>query len=575
MLNRNLWLLPRKARVSLAAAALLAASGAIAGIGLAVGHAASSASAKAEGAKASVAAIPAPQTQPGNSVLIARGKYLTAAADCMPCHSAPGRPAYSGGLSMVTPFGTIYSPNITPDRRTGIGTWNNHKLWDALHHGISPGHSWFGLPNYIYPAMPYTSYSKLSYQDVVAIKAYLDTLKPIHASPHPNQMSFPFNIRAILLGWRIFEFNPHPMRYGKNWSPAVRNGAYLAEALGHCGECHSQRNILFGVKRSKAYAGAAVVGESWYAPNISSAKHDGVGGWSKQELVSYLHDGGNMAQGSVFGPMKAVVDYSLSQIPKSDVADIADYLQQATKPQEQPKGKNLKSADLKLGATLYAANCQGCHQATGKGVANVFPNLAGNQAVWGGPPHNVISAILGGLGPWHPNGAPMPAFGSALDDQQIAAVTNYVRTAWGNPGAANTRPSDVLAMRATDPPTAIALADADYLNLPPIASAAARRFGCPLVSGSGDANLLADPGSGWMSVMRDATPETLPNRTRMLIQAVKANDSTISANQITNYLIAAYCPVVAQQGGMSAGEKNAALNRFIAGAQTEIAKAGG
>lgn len=517
--------------------------------------------------------IPKPaKAAPANAAqaaLIARGKYLATAADCMPCHSAPGYKPYSGGLSLVTPFGTLYSANITPSKRTGIGNWTDKQFWDALHNGILPKNSLLVFPKYIYPAMPYTSYSKLSYQDVMAIKAYLFSLKPVHHRPPANSLMFPFNIRAVLLGWRILFFHPGPIKYAKSWSPAVRNGAYIAEALGHCGECHSPRNFMFAVRTGSSLAGSPILGESWYAPNISSSKRYGVGAWKQQDLVSFLHNGGNMVNGSAFGPMKSVVDYSLSKLPKSDIDDLAQYLQQATRPRRTPRRGKLTPADEKLGKALYSANCAGCHQATGKGMANVFPNLAGNSAVYGGPPNNVIGAVLGGLGPWHPNGAPMPAFGSSLDDHQIAALANYVRTAWGNKGAADATPGHVLAMRETAPPLPIALADPDFLNLPPIASAAARRFGCPLVSASGDANLLSDPGSGWMSIMRDATPDTLPSRTRMLLAALRSSDPTMSPNQLTNYLIAAYCPIVAKQSGLSMMAKKAALERFVAGAQAE------
>lgn len=523
--------------------------------------------ARAKPAKAASSSSHAPSA--AQAALIARGKYLATAADCMPCHSTPGQKPFSGGLSLVTPFGTMYSANITPDERTGIGNWTDKQFWNALHNGIRPGRSLLVFPNYLYPGMPYTSYSKLSYQDVIAIKTYLDSLKPVDHRPPPNAMSFPFSIRAVLLGWRVLFFHPHPVHYAKNWSPAVRNGAYIAQALGHCGECHSPRNFLFAVKSGTALAGAPIPGETWFAPNISSSKEYGVGGWLQQDLVSYLHKGGNMAHGSAFGPMKSVVDYSLSQIPKSDVQDLAQYLQQATKPQDTPREGKITPADEKRGSAIYAANCAGCHQATGKGVANVFPNLAGNSAVFSGPPNNVIGAVLGGLGPWHPNGAPMPAFGSALDDHQIAALANYVRTAWGNKGAADATAAHVLAMRETAPPLPVALADPDFLNLPPIASAAARRFGCPLVSAS-DANLLSAPGSGWMSIMRDATPETLATRTRMLLAALRDSDPTMSPSKLTDYLMAAYCPVVANQSGMSIAAKQAALERFIAGAEPEI-----
>ncbi|HQT83757.1 MULTISPECIES: cytochrome c [Acidiphilium] len=518
------------------------------------------------------AAMPKPNTtgmSPQQVAVVQRGEYLTTAADCMPCHEAPGAKPFAGGLSFVTPFGTMYSPNITPDKTNGIGNWTNKQFWNALHYGISPGHSLLVFPKYIYPAMPYTSYSKLSKPDVLAIKAYLDAIPAVDAPHVPNALNFPFNIRAVLLGWRILFFGAHPIHYQKSWSPAVRNGAYIAEALGHCTECHSPRNLLFAIKSGDTLAGAQILGEPWYAPNISSSRQYGVGAWNRADLVSYLHEGGNMVNGSAFGPMKSVVDYSLSQLPVSDINDLAAYLQTATKPRTNPvKPMTIPATELAEGHALYTTNCAACHQADGKGIAQVFPNLAGNQAVTGGPADNTIGIVLGGMIPWHANGPVMPAFGSILSDHQIAAVTNYVRTAWGNHGVPNATAASVFAFRKSAPPHKIALADADYLDLPPIASAAARKLGCPLLTDS-----LIGPGAGEMQIMAGATPDTLANRTSMLMAAVKKANPGITKDQMSQYLLTAYCPVVATQSGMSLSDKKSALKRFMDQAQAMAAPA--
>jgi len=486
------------------------------------------------------------------AALIARGKYLVAAADCMPCHSGPNHAPYSGGLVLNTPFGGLASPNITPDKATGIGNWTDAQFYDAIHDGVSPGRSYLIFPKYLYPAMPFTSYTKLSYADVMAIKAYLFSLAPVNVAATPNTLEFPFSQRPVLLGWRILFFRSGPMHMDPSWNADMVNGAYLTEALGHCGECHTPRNIMSGLILSKAYAGAPI--DSYFAPNISSDKTYGVGGWSTDDLVAYLYADGNMHKGSAFGPMAEVVKYSLSQIPQSDVQDIALYLQTATAAQSTPPTAAIDSADASVaaGAKIYAANCAGCHNTNGSGRPPLIPNLAGNDAVMASVPTNVIGAVLNGLPPWRIALA-MPSFAASLSDQQIADVANYVRTSWGNNATADAMPDDVMKLRAV-------------AVVPPMATQAADLFGCPHVSGSGGAAALTDPGNGLLTMYEDATPETLPNRTRALVAALRAANSSISTEELTNDLVAAYCPVIANTPGLSHDEKMAAMQNFVMGA---------
>ena len=221
----------RPVRAWLAMAALLLVLG---GGGLA---ALSGPAARADGnANYPQASLTAP-TEP--AALLARGKYLTLAADCMPCHTGPNRAPFSGGLVLNTPFGGLTTPNITPDKVTGIGNWTGTQFWNAVHDGIAPGHSYLVFPKYLYPAMPYTSYTKLSYADVMAIKAYLFSLPPVSAPPAANDLNFPFNQRPAMLGWRVLFFRPGPMHMKPGWDEAMKNSAYLTEALGHCQECHT------------------------------------------------------------------------------------------------------------------------------------------------------------------------------------------------------------------------------------------------------------------------------------------------------------------------------------------------
>ncbi len=500
----------------------------------------------------------ASQTAPGDqAALIARGKYLTAAADCMPCHTGPGHAPYTGGLILNTPFGGLASPNITPDKETGIGNWSEEDFWNALHNGTRPGRSYVVFPTYLYPAMPFTSYAKLTRADVMAIRAYIYSLQPQHVAPTPSTLAFPFNQRPVLLGWRILFFSSAPIKMDPNWNDNVKNGAYLTEALGHCGECHTPRNILSGLILDKSLAGAPI--DDFYAPNISSDKTYGVGGWSTDDLVSYLYNDGNKTKGSPFGPMGEVVQYSLSQLPKSDVQDIALYLQTIVPPRSTPPGNAAAGAVATagdIGASVYAANCAGCHGQAGAGRPPIIPPLAGNDSVLSAEPTNVIGAVLGGLAPWN-HGPAMPAFAAGLSDTQIAALTNYVRTSWGNKATANATPADVMAARAVAP-------------VPPMADAMSDQFGCPHVSPAGGSAALADPGNGLMEMMNGATPETLPNRTRAMVAALRASNSSISNADLTNYLVAAYCPVIANQSGLSKSQMQSALQDFIAGAQPII-----
>ncbi len=393
--------------------------------------------------------LPAPAAMPDHpqqAALIRKGYFLTVAGDCMPCHSVAGEPAYAGGRAVGTPFGTVFSPNITPSRRDGIGAWTNQQFWNAMHNGIDPGHSLLVFPKYQYPVMPDTAYSKLTRPDVMAIKAYLDSLAPVRIKNRANTMMFPTDLRAGLLAWRLLYFHPHPVRDQPGWSKNTRRGAYLVQALEHCDACHTPRNIAMATISSRFLAGGHITDQSWYAPNISNAKSDGLGAWSNHAILAYLRDDGDMRQGAPFGKMKTVVDDSLSRLPKQDVRDIVDYLR-TVKPQTSAESTLNNSGSIAAGKTLYHDECARCHQNNGEGVNNNIPNLAHNQALWNGTPDNLIAMMLGGFQPWHPGQSAMPRFGSILSDQQIAAIANYVRTSWGNRGQPDATAASVARLR--------------------------------------------------------------------------------------------------------------------------------
>jgi len=240
--------------------------------------------------------------------------------------------------------------------------------------------------------------------------------------------------------------------------------------------------------------------------------------------------------------------------------DIANYLQTQTKPQHTPPPPAVSggAASAAAGQAIYAANCASCHGQTGGGLPPAsVPNLAGNDSVTAAQPYNVIGAVLTGLAPWN-KGPAMPSFATQLSDQDIADVSNYVRTAWGNQGSANTTPAQVMALRGV-------------AVVPPSADAESDALGCPHITASGGTDSVADPGNGLLSIYQGATAATLPNRTRILINAVRAGNSSITDADLTNTLVAAYCPVVAHSAGLSLSAKQQALRDFMAGAAPLVA----
>src|SRR3984893_18663800 len=255
---------------------------------------------------------------PVTPALLARGEYLTRAADCAACHNAPNGKPFAGGLPFKLPFGTIYSTNITADRETGIGNWSDDDFVRALHRGVAPG------GRYLYPAFPYTSFTAMSRDDALAIKAYLFSLPPQHVANKENSLSFPVNQRWGMAFWNLAflsnrRFAPDPAQ-----SAAVNRGAYLATALGHCGECHTPRSLAYGLESGREFAGVLLVG--WDAYNIASDKHFGVGDWSDAQLASFLSSAHAQGRGSAAGPMAEAVENSLQYLTSEDIGALVAYL---------------------------------------------------------------------------------------------------------------------------------------------------------------------------------------------------------------------------------------------------------
>lgn len=370
---------------------------------------------------------------------VPRGEYLARAGDCISCHTAAGGAPYAGGYRLDTPFGALLAPNITPDEATGIGRWTADQFYRALHAGINRrGQDMF-------PAMPYDFYTKISREDSDAIYAFLRTLPAVTNAVDVNQLRFPFNVRLSMAVWRELYFaeggfSPDPAK-----SAAWNRGAYLVEGLGHCSACHSPRNALGGIEKDKAYTGATIDG--WFALNLSSNLHTGLGAWSAQDIASYLKTGGVTGGTTALGPMALVVRNSTSYLADADLLAMATYLKDIPANSSLRQGKPAPDPTRVAGATLYLDHCAGCHQSGGRGLPGVFPPLAGNGAVVAPDPADILKVVLHGI-PAQGKYVPMPAFAAQLSDAQVADLANYVRTSWGNAAAPNTTAAMVAKLRA-------------------------------------------------------------------------------------------------------------------------------
>ncbi|WNL44189.1 cytochrome c [Dyella sp. BiH032] len=393
------------------------------------------------------AGAPASLTDP-----VARGEYLTRAADCAACHTVPGGKPFTGGVAFKMPFGTIYSTNITPDQDTGIGGYSDEAFVRALHAGVRKD----GQP--LYPAFPYTSYTALSRDDVLAIKAYLFSLPPVNAPARPNELSFPYNQRWALAMWNALFLRKERFQPVEGKPEAWNRGAYLATALGHCGECHTPRNALFAMKSGQALSGEVLQG--WRAYNITSDKTYGIGSWTDQQIADYLSKGHATGRGTASGPMGEAVEHSLRYLTPEDIGALVAYLREV-KPQQGPSGSEVNerpplalastamapgAAELAqggLGQHLFQGACAACHLWNGQGRQGEEAALLGARSANDPEAHNLTQVILQGA--QGPHGAFMPSFGRAYTDAEVAALGNFVLTHFGGKPAALT--ADEVAKR--------------------------------------------------------------------------------------------------------------------------------
>ncbi|TPN81164.1 c-type cytochrome [Mesorhizobium sp. CU2] len=378
-----------------------------------------------------------------NADIVTRGEYLTRAADCAACHTVAGGKPFSGGFAFKLPFGTIYSANITPDPETGIGAWTDDEFVRAVHEGIGQ------KGERLYPAFPYVSYTAMTREDVLAIKTYLFSLKPVHHVPPKNDLAFPFNQRWLMGVWSTF-FNPD-QRFRPNASQSAEwnRGAYLAEALAHCGECHTPRNLAQALDNRRKFQGAIIDG--WHAYNISSDPNSGVGAWSDATLSEFLSTGHAEGRGTASGPMGEAVDNGLRHLTPGDIKALVTYLRSVpavdSHDETQLHASSEPHASNELGQHLFEGSCVSCHNSSGVGTITPLATLIGDHAVNDRVATNVIQTILSGSAWKAADGrAMMPSFASSFSDAEVAALANYVVGRFGS-GAANVVPSDVAALR--------------------------------------------------------------------------------------------------------------------------------
>jgi mono/diheme cytochrome c family protein len=373
---------------------------------------------------------------------IQRGRYLTTVGDCAACHTLPGSGQdFAGGRPIETPFGLLLAPNITPDPDTGVGAWTDDEFVNALVKGTGRD------GKRLYPAMPYTYYTKLTHDDALAIRAYLNTVPPVRHLVKSNQLPFPFDVRVSLVEWDALFFKPGTFQPDPNKSGEWNRGAYLAEGLNHCGLCHTPKDVLGGDKTRDALRGYALQG--WFAPDITNNSPRGLGDWSVDDIVAYLKTGHNSTN-AASGLMAEVIMRSTSHMTDADLKAIATYLKDKPSQKDTEAAAKPDQTVMKLGAAIYADECSGCHMANGKGAAGLFPTLNGSAVVQQTNPTSLLHVVLRGARSaataGAPTGAAMPQFEWILTDAQVAAVLTYVRNAWGN-AAAPVSAGDVAAAR--------------------------------------------------------------------------------------------------------------------------------
>src|SRR5262249_41272941 len=375
------------------------------------------------------------QERAQNAAVVANGEYLARAGDCIACHTAPEGRLFAGGRAMPTPFGALFTTNITPDPDTGIGKYTADDFYKVMHKGLFPDG---GL---IYPAMPFPSYTKVTREDCDAIFAYLRSIPAVRQQNRPHALDFPFNNRALVIGWRTLFFTEGEFKSDPSKSAEWNRGAYLVEGLAHCGMCHTPINALGGSSAADAFKGGLIPMQNWYAPSLTSNKEAGLGEWSLKDIVGLMRTGVSQ-RGVVYGPMAEVVYNSTQYLTDQDIQAMAVYLKGLAQDTPQPPASRVPSSVgsllMSLGKTVYDARCASCHLVQGTGKPPHYPPLAGNQSIQMQSAVNAIRMVLNGGFPPGTAGNPMPyrrpPVAGSLADDEVAAVVTYIRMSWGNRG---------------------------------------------------------------------------------------------------------------------------------------------
>lgn len=367
-----------------------------------------------------------------DTAAVERGRYVATAGNCVSCHTRANGPAYAGGVAFETPMGVIYSTNITPDDETGIGRWSAEDFRRAMHEGVAPG------GRRLFPAFPFTSFTKVSDADIADLYAFLRTLKRERAPEFDNGVLF--SMRWPMAVWNGMQFQPGRFEPRADRTPAWNRGAYLVEGLLHCGACHSPRNWMLAERSDSPLQGGVLradVGNgstrTWSAVDLTSGDR-GLSSWSEQDLVRYLQRGVSPKAGT-FGPMNEVILNSTRFLRPDDLAAVAAYVKSIHK--DPPPAPNLVAAgEAALGGAIYKDRCAKCHGPAGRGSLFSGPPLAGSAIVQSDDASSLINVILHGpklapdvsYGQWETMGD----YADRLDDAQIATLINYLRGTWGN-----------------------------------------------------------------------------------------------------------------------------------------------
>lgn len=383
------------------------------------------------------------ETKSAPTTVLERGAYLVRIGDCMACHTTRGGAAFAGGRVMQSEFGQFVTPNITSDKKTGIGEWSAQDFWNALHNGKGRD------GRLLYPSFPFVNYTHVSREDADAMYAYLQSQPAVVQKNAEHSLAFPYNQRPALALWRAMYFKPGTLTYQSQQSTEWNRGAYLVRGLAHCSACHSTRNSLGANQGSADFSGGEMAEIRWYAPSLQSKNELNLPNWSEQEVTQLLVRGNNL-KSTVAGPMAEVVQQSLQYLSEPDARAIATYLRAL--PQQAHSAPDLldraiarptvsKEQMLQImerGEKIYKAQCLDCHGKAGEGVPGIYPALQGNAALQTSSLSNPIRLILaGGFAPatsLNPRPYSMPPLAPVLDDGEVATVLTYIRNAWGNKG---------------------------------------------------------------------------------------------------------------------------------------------